>query len=115
MAYHIVALVQGLYFHTFYHEMCEKEMVSYTSAKSQCRFIINMGIMGVWHGLTPSYIVYGLYHGVILALTEIYQKKSKFYKKNKKKKWYQAASWFVTMQIVFFGFFIFSGRFFEVI
>ena len=78
-------------------------------------FIINMGIMGVWHGLTPSYIVYGLYHGVILALTEIYQKKSKFYKKNKKKKWYQAASWFVTMQIVFFGFFIFSGRFFEVI
>lgn len=78
-------------------------------------FIINMGIMGVWHGLTPSYIVYGLYHGVILALTEIYQKKSKFYKKHKKKKWYQAASWFVTMQIVFFGFFIFSGRFFEVI
>ena len=73
-------------------------------------FIINMFIMGAWHGLTPSYLVYGLYHGVLLALTEIYQKKSKFYKRNKKKKWYQALSWFVTFQLVMFGFLIFSGR-----
>lgn len=73
-------------------------------------FIINMFIMGAWHGLTPSYLIYGLYHGVLLALTEIYQKKSKFYKRNKKKKWYQVLSWFVTFQLVMFGFLIFSGR-----
>ena len=73
-------------------------------------FIINMLIMGAWHGLTPSYLIYGLYHGVLLALTEIYQKKSKFYKRNKKEKWYQALSWFATFQLVMFGFPIFSGR-----
>lgn len=74
-------------------------------------FIVNMLVMGCWHGLTPSYILYGLYHGVLLAATEIYQKKSKFYKKNKKKLWYQVISWFITLQAVMFGFYIFSGRF----
>lgn len=82
---------------------------------ASCGFIINMLVMGMWHGLTFSYILYGLYHGVLLALTEIYQKKSKFYKKNKKKIWYQICSWFITMQLVMFGFFIFSGRFSELL
>lgn len=78
-------------------------------------FMINMLVMGLWHGLTWSYILYGLYHGVLLALTEIYQKKSKFYKKYKKAGWYQAGSWFLTLQLVMFGFFLFSGRFLEII
>lgn len=78
-------------------------------------FIINMLVMGMWHGLNVSYILYGLYHGVLLALTEIYQKKSKFHKKNKDNKSYQLLSWFVTMQLIMFGFLIFSGKFMIVI
>lgn len=78
-------------------------------------FIVNMTVMGIWHGLTWYYIAYGLYHGIILALTEVYQKKSGFYKKHKKEKWYRAVSWFITLQIVMFGFFIFSGRLFQLI
>lgn len=73
-------------------------------------FFVNMGIMGVWHGITPAYILYGLYHGALLAGTEVYQKKSGFYKKNKNKQWYQILSWAVTMQLVMFGFLLFSGR-----
>ncbi len=73
-------------------------------------FIINMLVMGAWHGLTVSYLLYGLYHGSLLAMTEVYQKKSKFYKKNKKKNWYRAVSCFITIQLVMFGFYIFSGR-----
>ena len=53
--------------------------------------------------------------GLLLALTEIYQKKSKFYKKHKKDRWYLVASWFVTFNLVMFGFFIFSGRLLEII
>lgn len=74
-------------------------------------FIINMTVMGLWHGLTLSYILYGLYHGILLAITEIYQKKAGFYKKNKRKKWYIAVSWFVTINCIMFGFLIFSGEF----
>ena len=47
-------------------------------------FMINMFVMGVWHGLELNYIVYGLYHGVLLSACEIFQKKSKFYKAHKK-------------------------------
>lgn len=74
-------------------------------------FIINMTIMGVWHGLTCEYILYGLYHGVLLALTEIYQKKCPFHKKYKNNKYYRAISLFITFNLVMFGFFIFSGEF----
>lgn len=73
-------------------------------------FIVNMGIMGLWHGLDLSYVIYGLYHGLLLALTETYQKKSKFYKTHHEQKWYRLLSWFITMQLYMFGFYIFSGR-----
>ena len=73
-------------------------------------FIINMGIMGVWHGLDIQYIAYGLYHGILLSITEVYQKKSKFHKKHKKEMLYKFVSWFITLNLVMFGFLIFSGR-----
>lgn len=72
-------------------------------------FVINMTIMGIWHGFEPYYILYGLYHGIILAITEIYQKKSNFYRKYKDNKLYKVCSWFITINIVMFGFLIFSG------
>ncbi|MDD6880737.1 MAG: D-alanyl-lipoteichoic acid biosynthesis protein DltB [Firmicutes bacterium] len=73
-------------------------------------FVINMLVMGIWHGIGWSYILYGLYHGILLAATEIYQKKSKFYKKYKKNRLYKAISWFITLNLVMFGFLIFSGK-----
>lgn len=73
-------------------------------------YIVNMLVMGFWHGLSVSYIVYGFYHGVLMAGFEVYQKKSNFYKKNKNKNWYKLLSWFVTMNLVMIGFFIFSGE-----
>lgn len=72
-------------------------------------FMLNMIIMGIWHGLTWYYILYGVYHGLLLGITEVYQKKSEFYKRNKDKKIYKIISWFVTMMCVMFGFLIFSG------
>lgn len=78
-------------------------------------FMLNMVLMGVWHGISWSYIVYGIYHGVLMATFELYQKKSKFYKKNKQKTWYKVLSWFVTMQLVMIGLLIFSGKPYEYI
>lgn len=73
-------------------------------------YMVNMLVMGFWHGLSVSYIVYGFYHGVLMVGFEVYQKKSNFYKKNKNKDWYKLLSWFVTMNLVMLGFFIFSGE-----
>ena len=73
-------------------------------------YMINMTCMGFWHGITLNYIAYGFYHGILMAAFEWYQKKSKFYKKNKNKTWYKVISWLITMHLVMFGFLIFSGK-----
>lgn len=73
-------------------------------------FIINMLIMGLWHGVATHYILYGLYHGVLLAVTEVYQKKWKFHRKYRKNPVYQGVSWFVTFHLVMFGLLLFSGK-----
>lgn len=73
-------------------------------------YMVNMLLMGFWHGLTISYTVYGAYHGILMAGFEYYQKKSKFYKKNKNKAWYKVCSWFITINLVIFGLYIFSGE-----
>lgn len=73
-------------------------------------YMVNMLLMGFWHGLTISYIVYGAYHGILMAGFEYYQKKSNFYKKNKNKVWYKVCSWFITINLVIFGLYIFSGE-----
>lgn len=79
--------------------------------RANVAYMINMTLMGVWHGLSPSYIMYGFYHGLLLALNDTYQKKSKFYKRNKNKNWYKFISWAITFNLIMFGLFIFSGRF----
>lgn len=74
-------------------------------------FILSMGLMGLWHGTAWHYILYGLYHGVLLILTD------RLERWNKKRKWwdtdrlaYRAISVFITFNLVCFGFLIFSGH-----
>lgn len=80
-----------------------------------CGYMINMTIMGFWHGITYSYIAYGLYHGLLLGLTDVYQKKTKFHKKHKNSKVYQVCCVFVTFNLVVFSLLLFSGQFTHVL
>lgn len=73
-------------------------------------FIINMTLMGAWHGLTLDYLCYGIFHGVLLAGCELLQKKWGFYKRHHKQRWFKVASWAITMILVFIGFSLFSGQ-----
>ena len=76
-------------------------------------FVINMVLMGCWHGLTVEYLVYGLYHGLLLAACEAFQRKSGFYKKHRKQRWFKVCSWAITMIAVFYGFALFGGQAFH--
>lgn len=71
--------------------------------------MITMFIMGVWHGLKWYYILYGIYQGLALVGTDIFQRKSKFYKKHKKDKWFQYVQIIVTFHIACLGLLLFSG------
>lgn len=90
----------------------KKKLLDTRLQRACTAFIINMTVMGAWHGLTPYYLLYGLYHGLLLAASEVYHKKSQFYKKHKKSKLYRTVSCLVTLQAVMFGFLIFSGHLF---
>lgn len=67
-------------------------------------------IMGVWHGLTWYYILYGFYHAALICLTDAWLR---FKKKHKKQipsnKFTHALAIFLTFNAVCLSFLIFSG------
>ena len=77
---------------------------------AMCAFMVDMLVMGFWHGIAWCYIGYGIYHGVLLAVTQAMQKRWGFYKKHRRDRWFRACSWAVTQALVFLGFAIFSGQ-----
>lgn len=76
-------------------------------------YMLTMGLMGLWHGARVFYIIYGLYHGVLLVATDLFQRKSAWYIKHKDKWQWKFASTAVTFNLVCFGFLIFSGYLFK--
>lgn len=77
---------------------------------AMCAFMVDMLVMGFWHGIAWCYIAYGVYHGVLLAATQAMQKRWGFYKRHRRDRWFRACSWAVTQALVFLGFAIFSGQ-----
>ena len=77
---------------------------------AMCAFMVDMLVMGFWHGIAWCYIGYGVYHGVLLAATQAMQKRWGFYKRHRRDGWFRACSWAVTQALVFLGFAIFSGQ-----
>ena len=74
--------------------------------------ITTMFMMGVWHGLTPFYLIYGAYHGILLVLNDLFIRKSRIYKKYKDNKAFNFLQIVITIHIVCFGLLIFSGYLF---
>lgn len=77
---------------------------------AMCAFMVDMLVMGFWHGIAWCYIAYGVYHGVLLAATQAMQKRWGFYKRHRRDGWFRACGWAVTQVLVFLGFAIFSGQ-----
>ena len=73
-------------------------------------FLITFGLMGLWHGTAWYYLVYGLYHGVLLSVSDMLSRWNKRVKIWGEGFWWQAASIFITVNLVCFGLLIFSGR-----
>ncbi|AFL98627.1 D-alanyl-lipoteichoic acid biosynthesis protein DltB [Desulfitobacterium dehalogenans ATCC 51507] len=76
-------------------------------------YLLTMGTMGIWHGTEIYYILYGLYHGVLIISTDYFQRHSTLYKKYKNYPLWTAASTLITFNLVCFGFLIFSGYLFK--
>lgn len=94
------------------NSMRKKRFKNKTTA-SHIGQILTMLIMGAWHDLKWFYLIYGLYQGLALVFTDIYQRKSKFYKAHKKQKWFQYIEIITTFHIACFGLLLFSGYLFN--
>jgi membrane protein involved in D-alanine export len=73
-------------------------------------FFLSMGLMGLWHGFQPQYIIYGLYHATLLTGHDVFSRWNKQHNV-----WGESWRWrglgiVLTSQAVCFGFLIFSGR-----
>ena len=102
-------------FSRIFMEAIKKKRFKKRLTTAMYAYMVNMLLMGFWHGLTISYIIYGFYHGALMAGFEYYQKKSKFYKVNRNKTWYKILSWFITINLIMIGLYIFSGEPYKII
>jgi alginate O-acetyltransferase complex protein AlgI len=70
-------------------------------------------VIGLWHGPSWNYIVFGAIHGIYLAFS-VYTRKlrTKFYKKTKltNSKPVRLFQWFITFQLVVFAFIVFRSQ-----
>ena len=73
-------------------------------------YILTMTAMGAWHGLTPSYLLYGVYHSLLMCVNEALDLHWKPFRKMKQGGWPQVCLVAVTFHLFSFGLLIFSGR-----
>ncbi|MGR3741567.1 D-alanyl-lipoteichoic acid biosynthesis protein DltB [Companilactobacillus sp. DQM5] len=77
---------------------------------SSVAYIVNMLVMGFWHGITWYYISYGLFHGLALVINDWWLRYKKKHGKNlPKNKWTEAFAIFVTFNVIMLSFLLFSG------
>jgi membrane protein involved in D-alanine export len=76
-------------------------------------YLLTMGLMGLWHGTELNYLVYGLYHGTLLATTAALDRRYKGNRLLNDSGWlWHGASIAITFHLVAFGLLIFSGHLF---
>lgn len=71
---------------------------------------LTFGIMGVWHGLTIYYVLYGLYHATLLSAYDWFARWNKEHKWWGSSRLHNAADVLMTFHVICFGLLLFSGR-----
>lgn len=98
--------------------MTRKKLFKNRNVTSSVAYILNMLLMGFWHGITWFYIAYGLFHGVGLVINDAWVRKKKTLNKERKKagqaplpenRWVQLLGMVITFHVVMVSFLIFSG------
>jgi len=73
-------------------------------------FYVTFLLMGIWHGLSLRYVIYGLYHGTLLSGHAIFVERRKTRQTTPPTRFWKIAGVLITFHCVAFGLLIFSGR-----
>ncbi|GEP19930.1 D-alanyl-lipoteichoic acid biosynthesis protein DltB [Pediococcus argentinicus] len=88
----------------------KKKVFKSPKTTANVTYILNMGLMGFWHGLTWYYILYGFIHGFALVANDWWiAVKKKHPGRIPHNKFTEAFAIFMTFNFVCFTFLIFSG------
>jgi len=100
-------------FMRFVFLMKKKKWIQNKMLVSNLGYILLFLLMGVWHGLEIQYIIYGVYHALMMTgfnFFETWNKKHKLWPTGRPMK---IVSIVITFHVVCFGFYLFSGRPFQ--
>jgi len=73
-------------------------------------YFLSFGLMGLWHGLEPHFILYGIYQATLLSGFHILSEWNKVRRWPTNHPLWRAGAVFITFHFVCFGLLIFSGR-----
>jgi len=71
---------------------------------------LTFGLMGVWHGLAKHYILYGIYHALLLSGYDWFSRWNKQAKWWPDGRWWRVTNILLTFHAIAFGMLLFSGR-----
>jgi len=71
---------------------------------------LTFGLMGLWHGTQPHYLIYGMYHAALLSGFDAFGRWNRHHKRWGDTRAWRLASILLTFHVVCFGLLIFSGR-----
>ena len=94
----------------FVMKSLKQKCFSNPSTASYLGYVLNMMAMGVWHGLQPQYLLYGVYHSALMCLNEVLDLHCKSFRSFKNHGAGQVVCVLVTFHLFSFGLLIFSGR-----
>lgn len=98
--------------------MMTKKVFKNRNVTSGVAYLLNMILMGFWHGLTWYYVAYGAFHGLGLIVNDWWLRQKKTINKNRKSqgkallpdnRWTAAVGIFLTIHVVMISFLLFSG------
>ena len=73
--------------------------------------VISMALFGLWHGARSTFIIYGVYHGLLLALHRVGQRmRRRFSILRPPRSWGRFVSWGITFLLVSLGFVCFRAN-----
>lgn len=98
--------------------MMKHKLFKNRNTTSSVAYMINMTLMGFWHGVTWYYIAYGVFHGAGLIINDWWIRRKKTINKTRRKngqdplpdnKWTHALGIVITFHVVMVSLLLFSG------
>jgi membrane protein involved in D-alanine export len=93
--------------------MTKKKWIKNRNVVSNLGYVLLFMIMGVWHGLEIQYILYGIYHALLMVLYNSFEQFNKKHKWWPQNKFTHILAIVITFHFVCFGFYLFSGQLFK--